>query len=86
MTNFATRFEGKWKDGQLPKTEGNVVVSYDQSNYSYTVKPSEMNDFVEWVAQNWECDTCPRDFNEHGYFESAADYLDRADITIRKYA
>ena len=83
MTNsidFLARFLGSWADCHSPDAEdGDTVVNYDQANLAYRVDVGEAEEFVEWVARVWEADTDPR---EDG--ETAQEYLDRRDITIRQ--
>ena len=71
MTDFALNHEGKWRDGEASKISGaTYVVSYDQTNQAYHIDKSDYDDFVEWVAVNWETDYKPRDEDEE-----AEDYL-----------
>ena len=80
MTDFALNHEGKWRDGEAPKISGaTYVVSYDQTNHAYHIKKSDYDQFVEWVAENWETDSDPRDD-----YEDASDYLDRISCSVRE--
>jgi hypothetical protein len=54
-TDFALYFVAKWKDGQFPKANpGNMVVNYDQINHAYDIAADDMDEFIEWVAENWQ--------------------------------
>lgn len=80
MTDFALYHEGNWRDGEMPKISGaTYIVNYDQRNRAYYVQKDEYEDFIEWVAQNWEIDRDPREDDEE-----AGDYLDRIGVSIRE--
>jgi len=80
MTDFALYHEGKWRDGEMPKISGaTYIVNYDQTNQAYHIKKSDYDDFIEWVASNWETDYTQRDENE-----DASDYLDRLGCSVRE--
>lgn len=85
---FSCDFVATWKDGQMPRAAaGNVVVNYDQTNHAYEIDDDDMDDFIEWVADNWQSDYDPREFVTVGsddmVAESAQEYLDRRGISIR---
>ena len=80
MTDFALYHKGTWRDGELPKISGaTYVVNYDQRNRAYHIQKDEYDEFIEWVAQNWEIDRTPREDNE-----DAGDYLERIDVLVRE--
>ena len=79
MTDFALYFEGKWRDGQLPKIKGaTYIVSYDQTNTAYHIEKDKYDDFIEWVAVQWETGDL------RGEEEEAADYLDRIGCVVKE--
>ena len=58
MTDFALYHEGKWRDGEASKISGaTYVVSYDTTNQAYHIDKSDYDDFVEWVALNWQTES-----------------------------
>lgn len=79
IKDFAIRQRGHWRDGELPKNFGNVMVSYDQSNRSYDIDDGEWGEFLEWVALTWQSDNEPLDDGE-----DAQSYLDRRGVSIRR--
>ena len=79
-TDFALYHEGTWRAGEMPKVSGaTYVVAYDTRYRAYHIQKDEYEEFIEWVAQNWEIDRAPR---EDG--EEAGDYLERIDVSVRE--
>lgn len=56
-------FCGSWKDGQMKKSVYSyAVVSYDQRNCSYLIESESIDEFKEWVCDEWSSDDEPWDW------------------------
>lgn len=86
MTDFALYHLKSWKAGEMqPDLDATqvVVVDYDQTKRAYEVRPSDMEDFIEWVSDNWGGDNSAREIDEDGeYLETAEEHLDRIDCSV----
>lgn len=79
MTDFAIFFEGSWRDGQpAADTHATYVVWYDQKHTAYRVARRDYDDFIEWVAVQWETS----DLRDVENDETASDYLDRIGVQV----
>jgi len=78
--NYASQFVTKWRDGQShDATRATHVVNYDQMNHAYALTEFDnLDDFLFWVAMNWEIDRDPQNENE-----TPEKYLDRVGIIIK---
>ena len=72
-------FCGSWKDGQMKKSiYSYAVVSFDQRNCSYLIKSDSIDEFKEWVCDEWSTDDEPWDWE----VLEPRDYLQRMGITV----